>query len=94
LTLAGSGLVGLRVKILQNQKDKTDEYIKLAIGCLGTEGNDLDGITRQQKNLDEIFEQAVAALIGEEISQESFRTFNEVYKDVREALERKISTTT
>jgi hypothetical protein len=33
---------------------------------------------------------AVAALVSEEISQESFRTFNEVYKDVREALERKI----
>jgi uncharacterized protein len=94
LTLAGSGLVGLRVKILQNQKDKTDEYIKLAISCLSIEGHNPDGIARQQKNLDEIFEQTVAALIGEEISQESFRTFNEVYKDVREALERKISTTT
>ncbi len=89
-TLVGSGLVGLRVKILQNQKDKTDEYIKLAISCLNVDHTDRQALLQKQQELDEIFTQAVAALINEEISQESFRTFNEVYKDVREALERKI----
>jgi uncharacterized protein len=89
-TLVGSGLVGLRVKILQNQKDKTDEYIKLAISCLNVDHTDRQTLLQKQQELDEIFTQAVAALISEEISQESFRTFNEVYKDVRETLERKI----
>ncbi len=89
-TLIGSGLVGLRVKILKNQKDKTDEYIKLAVGCLNIDRTDQPAVINKQQELDKIFAQAVAALVSEEISQESFRTFNEVYKDVREALERKI----
>ncbi len=88
-TLVGSGLVGLRVKIQQNQKDKTDEYIKLAASCLSIDKPDSPELLDKQQELNHIFEQAVASLISEEISQESFRTFNEVYKDVREALERK-----
>jgi uncharacterized protein len=90
MTLLGSGLVGLRVRILQAQKDKTDDYIKRAARCL--QSNQTTGLEllQQQQELDTIFEQAVEALTHEEISQESFRTFNEVYKDVREALERKI----
>jgi uncharacterized protein len=90
VTLVGSGLIGLRVKIRQNQKDKTDEYIKLAASCLSTDKADKPALLNQQAELDAIFEKAVLALTSEEISQESFRTFNEVYKDVREALERKI----
>jgi uncharacterized protein len=89
-TLIGSGLVGLRVKILQNQKDKTDKYIKLAVSCLNIDRTDPQAVLNKQQELDKIFAQAVAALVSEEISQESFQTFNEVYKDVREALERKI----
>jgi uncharacterized protein len=90
ITLLGSGLVGLRVKILQNQKDQTDEYIKSAVSCLSFDSTDQKILVHQQQKLDQIFSKAVAALVSEEISQESFRTFNEVYKDVREALERKI----
>lgn len=90
VTLIGSGVVGLRVRILQNQKDKTDEYIKLATLCLSVDKNDQNELFKKQQELDAIFEQTVTALTREEISQESFRTFNEVYKDVREALERKI----
>jgi uncharacterized protein len=90
ITLLGSGLVGLRVKILQNQKDQTDEYIKSAVSCLSFDPTDQQMLVHQQQELDQIFSQAVAALVSEEISQESFRTFNEVYKDVREALERQI----
>ncbi len=89
-TLLGSGFVGLRVRILQNQKDKTDEYIKLAASCLSIDETSKQALLNKQQELDTIFEQAVVALTREEISQESFRTFNEVYKDVREALERKI----
>jgi uncharacterized protein len=87
-TLVGSGLVGLKVKIQQNQKDKTDEYIKLAASCLSIDKTDIVELFNKRQELNNIFEQAVAALISEEISQESFRTFNEVYKDVRAALER------
>jgi uncharacterized protein len=87
-TLVGSGLVGLKVKIQQNQKDKTDEYIKLAASCLSIDKTDSIELFNKRQELNNIFEQAVAALISEEISQESFRTFNEVYKDVRAALER------
>jgi TRAP transporter TAXI family solute receptor len=90
VTLIGSGFVGLRVRILQNQKDKTDEYIKLATRCLKIDKTDRSGVLNRQQELDAIFEHAVEALTREEISQESFRTFNEVYKDVREALERKL----
>jgi uncharacterized protein len=89
-TLIGSGLVGLRVRILQNQKDQTDEYIKLAVSCLGFDRSNPQELLNKQQELNKIFAAAVAALVSEEISQESFRTFNEVYKDVREALEQKI----
>lgn len=90
VTLIGSGLIGLRVRILQNQKDQTDEYIKQAASCLSAEKLSQAGLLQKLQALDAIFEQAVGALTREEISQESFRTFNEVYKDVREALERKL----
>jgi uncharacterized protein len=89
-TVLGSGLVGLRVRVLQNQKDKTDEYIKLAASCLSLHETSKQALLANQQELDTIFEQAVDALTREEISQEAFRTFNEVFKDVREALERKI----
>jgi uncharacterized protein len=89
LTLLGSGFVGLRVRIQQSQKDKVDEYIKLAARCLISEDSSHQVFLDKQKKLDEIFEAAVVALTSEEISQESFRTFNEVYKDVRETLERR-----
>jgi uncharacterized protein len=89
-TLIGSGFVGLRVRILQSQKDKTDEYIKLAASCLSIDNTSKQALFDKQQKLDAIFEQAIAALTSEEISQESFRTFNEVYKDVRAALDRKI----
>lgn len=42
----------------------------------------------RQKQLDDTFKDAAQALIGERISQESFRTFNEAYKTTREAIER------
>jgi hypothetical protein len=89
LNYGGNSLRGCLVPVwlvsgsLQNQKDQTDEYIKSAVSCLSFDLTD-------QQELDQIFSKAVAALVSEEISQESFRTFNEVYKDVREALGRKI----
>ncbi len=69
----------------QNRKDAADEYIGAVIKLMK---KDLYKIEERQKKLDEVFKQAADALIQEEISQESFRTFNEAYKTSREALER------
>ncbi|MFM7406663.1 MAG: hypothetical protein ACKO3K_08375 [Cuspidothrix sp.] len=45
-------------------------------------------LEERQKMLDETFNKAAKALVDEKISQESFRTFNEAYKNSREAIER------
>jgi uncharacterized protein len=47
-----------------------------------------DDIELRQQILDLIFERAAKALDIDNISQESFRTFNEAYKTAREAIER------
>jgi uncharacterized protein len=47
-----------------------------------------DAIELKQQILDLIFERAAKALDIDNISQESFRTFNEAYKTAREAIER------
>ncbi len=47
-----------------------------------------DDIELKQQILDLIFERAAKALDVDNISQESFRTFNEAYKTAREAIER------
>jgi hypothetical protein len=49
------------------------------VSCLSGDPTDQQMLTSQQQELDQIFGKAVAALVSEEISQESFRTFNEVY---------------
>jgi uncharacterized protein len=47
-----------------------------------------DSIELKQQILDLIFERAAKALDVDNISQESFRTFNDAYKTAREAIER------
>lgn len=47
-----------------------------------------DNVELKQQILDLIFERAAKALDADNISQESFRTFNEAYKTAREAIER------
>ncbi|GAA6623822.1 hypothetical protein [Scytonema sp. NUACC26] len=49
-----------------------------------------ENLANAQQQLDEIFMKAAKALVEEQISQESFRTFNEAYKTVREVLERNL----
>ena len=90
--LLWSWLVQLKRIIEKGRKEEADAYIQQAIALIDVD----DPTTRQlslrerQKKLDDIFELAAKALVTEGISQESFRTFNDAYKSVREALERKM----
>jgi hypothetical protein len=89
--LVWSWLVQLKRIIEKGRKDKADAYIQQVIVLIDED----DPVTSQlsiqerQRKLDDIFEAAAKALVTEGISQESFRTFNEAYKTVQEALERK-----
>jgi len=67
-----------------SRKNTADRYINKAIELMN-QGADLES---RQASLDETFNIAAKALLDEEISQESFRTFNEAYKTTRESIER------
>jgi hypothetical protein len=90
--LLWSWLVQLKRIIEKGRKDKADAYIQQAIALIDEDDPTTSQISprERQKKLDDIFELVGKALVTEGISQESFRTFNEAYKTVREALERKI----
>jgi uncharacterized protein len=75
----------LKLWIAQSKKDEADEYLKSAISLMKAGKYQLE---ERQKLLDETFNKAANALVDEKISQESFRTFNEAYKNTREAIER------
>jgi hypothetical protein len=75
----------LKLWIAQSKKDEADEYLKSAISLMKEGQYQLE---ERQKLLDETFNKAAKALVDEKISQESFRTFNEAYKNTREAIER------
>jgi TRAP transporter TAXI family solute receptor len=84
--LMGSWVWELKAWIERGKKEVADDYVTLALEAMKDDGGDLD---EKQKQLDHTFGQAADALIGERISQESFRTFNEAYKTAREAIERR-----
>ncbi len=75
----------LKLWIEQSKKDEADEYLKSAISLMNPGQYQLE---ERQKILDKTFNEAAKALVDERISQESFRTFNEAYKNAREAIER------
>jgi uncharacterized protein len=68
----------------QQRAQEGSNYIDKAIQLMSS-NNDLDD---RQNQLDQIFNEAAAALLDKKISQEAFRTFNEAYKTTREAIER------
>ncbi|NJL11364.1 MAG: TAXI family TRAP transporter solute-binding subunit [Calothrix sp. SM1_7_51] len=70
----------------QHRKDAADIYINSAIKLM--KDDDQIDLDKRQVELDNIFNEAAQALILEDISQESFRTFNEAYKTSRETIER------
>jgi uncharacterized protein len=83
--LGGSWLWELKRWVDRRRKDIADNYIEQAIVLMNAP------IAPQAvlKELDRLFEQVAAELVREGISQESFRTFNEAYKTVREVIVRK-----
>ena len=75
----------LKLWIEKSKKDEADEYIKSAISLMKAGQYQIED---RQRKLDKTFDEAAKSLIDERISQESFRTFNEAYKNTKEAIER------
>jgi uncharacterized protein len=80
---------------VQKRRDRAEEYISLAIQQMAEEATTEPAIRQQllyakQAELEKVFNQAASALVTNNISQESFRTFNEAYKTTREVLERRM----
>jgi len=90
--LLWSWLVQLKRIIERGRKDKADGYIQQAVTLIDEDNPTIHALSPQERlnKLDDIFERTAKALVTEGISQESFRTFNEAYKTVREVLDRKI----
>lgn len=98
-TLPAGSLIGLwewwqRLKQRADErKILADQYIRDAIQNIEIDIN-LHPQLRQrhlrqkQNTLEKVFNEAADAVVRENISQESFRTFNEAYKTTREVLER------
>jgi uncharacterized protein len=91
LLLFGSWTWELRNWMERRRKDIADNYIEQIIdvmnACKSTTLSSQDALTK----IDSIFERVAVELVEESISQESFRTFNEAYKSVREVIDRKVN---
>ncbi|MDX2097804.1 MAG: TAXI family TRAP transporter solute-binding subunit [Leptolyngbyaceae cyanobacterium bins.59] len=99
-TLPAGSLIGLwewwqRVRQRADERKLlADQYIRDAIQNMKDEP-ELEPQSRQkwlqerQDALERVFNEAANAVVREDISQESFRTFNEAYKTTREVLERR-----
>jgi uncharacterized protein len=83
--LGGSWLWEFKRWLDRRRKNLADDYIEQAIGLMNAAVSPQVAL----KELDRLFEQVGAELVREGISQESFRTFNEAYKTVREVIVRK-----
>ncbi len=83
--LGGSWLWELKRWLDRRRKNIADSYIEQAIVLMNATIPPQTAL----KELDQLFEQVAAELVREGISQESFRTFNEAYKTVREVIVRK-----
>lgn len=73
----------------RHRKDIADNYIEQVIDVMNA--CQIAAISPQDalSKIDGIFQQVAIELVAEGISQESFRTFNEAYKTVREVIDRK-----
>lgn len=76
----------------QRRKGLADRYVDQVIQLMdnATESSSQQIPERRQAALYRVFDEAARSLRREEISQESFRTFNEAYKTAREKIEREI----
>lgn len=85
--LLGSWLWQVKSWLEQRRKNLADQYVGETIQLIQASQSSLRPEDKLQA-LNGVFEKAAIALRNEKISQESFRTFNEAYKTVREVLER------
>ncbi len=86
VVLFGSWVVEAKAWLERRRKNAADLYVEVTLDLMNDdEGDPIAG----QRELDRIFRKAAKSLIREDISQESFRTFNEAYKTAREALDRR-----
>jgi uncharacterized protein len=87
--LGGSWLWELKRWTERGKKDVADAYIERAIALMNACQQATITPREALTKLDLLFEQIATELVREGISQESFRTFNEAYKTVREVIVRK-----
>ncbi len=88
ILLLWSWLSELKSWIESQKKDAADIYIGVVLELMNDRTTDANTL---QQDLDRVFEKVAKDLVGENISQESFRTFTEVYKSAREAIARQNS---
>ena len=81
--LGGSWLWQFKNWLERRKKDYADLYIKRTLDVMKASA----APELKQQDLDRVFREAGSDLVNEKISQESFRTFNEAYKTVRETIE-------
>jgi uncharacterized protein len=85
--LAGSWIWELKNWMERRQKDLADTYIEQVIEVMNACQNKTLTPQEALAKIDDLFQQVAVELVDEGISQESFRTFNEAYKTVREVIE-------
>ncbi len=89
LLLSGSWLWEFKRWIERRRKDIADNYIEQVIDVMNACQSALISPHDALVKIDSVFERVAVELVQEGISQESFRTFNEAYKSVREVIDRK-----
>jgi uncharacterized protein len=75
-------LGALRLWLDRQQRTEIDEFINRTLSLV----NDPRLAPEKVLELEKVFSETTAALVREEITQEAFRTFNEVYRSVREVI--------
>jgi uncharacterized protein len=89
ILLLGSWLWELKRWMERRRKDIADRYIEQLIDVMNQCQTNAISSKEALLKIDQLFEGVAAELVKESISQESFRTFNEAYKTVREVIDRK-----
>ncbi len=91
ILLFGSWVWELRSWMERRRKDIADSYIKQILDVMNS--CQASTISRQDAllKIDSVFEKVAVELVEEGISEESFRTFNEAYKSVRDVIDRSSS---
>jgi uncharacterized protein len=89
ILLLGSWLWELKRWMERRSKDIADRYIEQLIDVMNQCQTAAISSQEALAQIDRLFENVATELVKEGISQESFRTFNEAYKTVREVIDRK-----